>query len=270
MRYRPAPPQPNLFLLSGMLLCMVLFMITLPRLVFAMGEGDPLPRYTLTPKEVGAKVAEAIVDSGIAQIVEATIDLEDPHTVYGADEPIQAEVNGLQADARNKRWSANILFKNGDKVLSAIPMQGRFQMMVELPALKKTYKGGEIIQEGDLIVKKFPAHYSKNDVIASADTLIGKAARRNISADRPIREQEISAPMVLKKNDIVQMNYSINNLHITTSGQVLADAAVGDMVEVRNTNSNQVVRALVNADKTVSVQGVVQTSALGGIHATVN
>lgn len=276
MRYRPAPSIPHPALLGFMLLLMVLFMSALPRMVFAaeptsiVTETDTLPRYTLTPKEIGQKVADAIVEAGLAEIVEATVEVDDPHTVYGADEPIQVEVSGLLADSKNKKWSANIVFKNGDRVISAIPMQGKFLAMVELPALTKPYTSGKIITAEDISIQKFPNHFSKNDVVTTADALVGKAVRRNISANRPIREHEVASALVMKKNDIIQINYSSNNLHITTSGQVLADAAVGDMVEIRNTNSNHVVRAVVQDSRNANVLPFVQTSALGGNNAKIN
>lgn len=277
MRYRPAPPTLHPGLLAAMLLLMVLFMNTLPRLVFAaepisgiVTETDALPRYTLTPKDIGEKVAEAITQAGLADMVEVTVEVDDPHTVYGADEPIQVEISGLQADTKNKKWSANILFKNANAILSAIPMQGKFQAMVELPALTKPYTSGNIITAEDISMQKFPIHFSKSDIITTSDALIGKAVRRNISTNRPIREQEITSPMVMQKNDVVQINYNTNNLHISTSGQVLADAAVGDVVEVRNSNSNTVIRAVVQDSRTVSVQPFVQTSALGGSNAKIN
>jgi flagella basal body P-ring formation protein FlgA len=264
-------------MIAVMLFLMLLFMISLPKLVFASENNvtldtsnDPIPRYTLAPKAIGDKVAEAIAQTGIVALADATIELDDPNTIYGADEPVHVEVSGLQADAKSRKWSANILFKNDTRVISAMPMQGKFQPMVELPTFIKPYESAAIISEDNIAMKKFPAHYARSGVVSTADAMVGKAARRNISADRPIRENEISSPMVMQKNDIIQLSFSSNNLHITTSGQVLANAAMGDVVEVKNLSSNQVVRAVVKDDKTASVLPFVATSDLGGERAKFN
>ncbi len=277
MRYRPAPTLPHPSLIAIMLFIMLVFMIGLPKLVFASNDPvnvdsstDNMPRYTLTPKDIGEKVANAITAAGIAELAEATIDLEDKNTVYGADEPIEVEVSGLHTDTKNRKWSANILFKNQSRVLTALPMQGKFQPMVELPALSKAYESGAIIQANDISMRKFPSHYSKSGVVSTAEELVGKAVRRNISADRPVRAHEVSLPVVMQKNALIQLTYSNNNLHISTSGQVLANAAVGDVVEVKNMSSNSVVRAVVKDGKTASVLPFVETSALGGERATFN
>lgn len=254
---------------SLLLLAMIFILSILPSLVFA-ATSEPLPRYTLTPKDVGDKVAAAIQQTGIADQVEATLKLDDPHTVYGSDKPMEVEVSALQADQRTKLWSANILFKNEGNVMSAVPMQGKFQTMVQLPALLKPFNNGDIITAEDIGMQNFPVHFMSKDVVTNANDLIGKTVKRMISSNRPVRTHEIASPLVMKKNDIIQLSYNSNGLHISTSGQAMANASAGDVIEFKNLNSNQLIRAQVKDAQNAIVQPFVQTTAMEAAHASIN
>ena len=91
------------------------------------------------------------------------------------------------------------------------------------------------------------------DSISDIKNLIGRTPIRTVSPNRPIRESEISAPAVIKKNALVQMRYKTNSMEITTSGQALSDGAKGDVIEVRNIASKKVTRAVVTTSDTVDV-----------------
>jgi flagella basal body P-ring formation protein FlgA len=58
---------------------------------------------------------------------------------------------------------------------------------------------------------------------------------------------------IVKRDAIVQISYSVPGMEITTSGQALAPGARGDVIEVRNTTSKKVVRAVIEASDRVQV-----------------
>lgn len=261
--FKTHEPLPSAFAVA-ILLLMLLALFAAPHLAFASSDqplqNDPLPRYVLTPDDISAKIAEELVLQGHGELIEASIQLEDPNTIYGADEPISIQVASLQASKKSRQWTANIMFKNGSKILTAVPMQGRFDEMVSLPVLSRPMASGEIIEKNDIITKTFPIRYQRAGVIISTDELIGKSARRNISDDRPIREHEISAPLLVKKNDLISLSYAHGNLVITTTGQALADAAQNDVIEVKNINSDKNVRAQIKDAKTATVVPLLHTA----------
>ena len=56
------------------------------------------------------------------------------------------------------------------------------------------------------------------------------------------------------------MRYKIPNMEITTTGQAMADGAKGEAIEVKNTTSKKITRAVVVDSNTVDVmaQGVIK------------
>lgn len=275
--YKPAEKQ-SMVLPAVLVLLMLLALLLAPTLAFAQAEGanvqaegakaasnalnakDPMPRYLLTPKDISQAVAIELENAGFGQSVEASVYTEESNTVFGADQEMTVAVSRLEADSKGRTWTANILFKHGDAILTALPMKGRFNDMVELPVLARTIGNGQVIGKEDITTKRFPTHYQRAGVINDAEKIIGMAAKRNISQHRPIREHEISMPLIVKKNDLINLSYQSSSLSITTTGQVMADAAIGDVIAVKNINSDKTVRAVVKDSKTASVMPLMQRS----------
>lgn len=246
---------------------MLLLLILTPHIAFAALDDDPMPRYILSPDDIAETVSKTLEEQGYGDSIEASVQVDEANTIYGSDEPMEIMIKTLNADKQKRRWSANVIFVNGEKVLTAMPMQGKFDEMVELPVLDRSLKSGQEITADHLIYKNFPIHYLRAGVIRDSSELIGKSAKRTISIDRPIRDHEVSTPMIVKKNDLVTLNYIHGNLTITTNGQVMADAAIGDVIQVKNLNSDKKVRAIIKNASTANVLPLIQTSAkLGTVH----
>lgn len=228
--------------------------------------GEKMPLYSISQKSIEETVARELMEKGAGDLVEARLTGQEKNTIYGSDTPVSVQIKSLDFQANGKRWSANVLFVSEGSILSAIPMSGRYQVMVRLPVLARTASGSQIIGKDDIVYMDFPEHLQRGGIITNAKELIGQAVRRTITAARPIRSNEISAPVLVKNKSIVQMNYQAANMHITTTGQALTDGAKGDIINIRNLNSNHVIRAVVTSENSVSVMPLVQTSALGNDH----
>ncbi|MEQ1789678.1 MAG: flagellar basal body P-ring formation chaperone FlgA, partial [Rickettsiales bacterium] len=184
--------------------------------------------------------------------------------LYSSNEPINVEIRGLRTDNTNNRWNASIIIMaNDNKVLSAMPIAGRFMMMSEVPVLKHPFRNGEIIRESDIEIKSFPQKRIHNDTVANIEDLVGKTPIRTISYNRPIRSTEISTPAIIEKNALIQIRYKTANMEITTTGKALEDGAKGDVIEVLNTTSKKTTRAMVTSSNIVDVLAqAVQTSQI--------
>lgn len=208
---------------------------------------------TLTQGDVEAAVAKALVDKGAGDAVRAVILGGKTGQYYEGTEHVSPLVTGLTFDKQTSRFSANLMLVTEDKVLSAAPISGRYQQTVSLPVLKRQMRSGEQITQSDLDYMEFPLARTRSDAVTDTVQLIGQTPRGTISQNRPIRLSELSAPAAVKKNALVVMRYKSPSMEISTSGQALTNGATGDIIEVRNLISRQIVRAVVDNATTVSV-----------------
>ena len=228
------------------LLCIV---FSLP----AMAQELSQPLFQLHKNDVEQAVSAALVQKGAGEMVVATIQNPATDTLYSHATPIEVEIHGLQFDAQTSRWQASMMFMGDGKTLSAIPVSGRFQETKTVAVLKKPITAGQVIEASDVEMKAIPVGRIRSDMVTDASQLIGKAPARSISPQRPLREHEVGAPAVIKKNSVVRMVYSRGGIELAAQGMALSDGELGRSILVKNISSNKTVAALVKSADTVEI-----------------
>ncbi|MEL7116605.1 MAG: flagellar basal body P-ring formation chaperone FlgA [Pseudomonadota bacterium] len=84
---------------------------------------------------------------------------------------------------------------------------------------------------------------------------VGQETRVALYAGRPIRPEDIGAPAVIDRNQIVTLIFSRGGLTIATDARALDRAGIGDMLRVMNLSSRSTVSGIVRPDGTVRVGG---------------
>jgi flagellar basal body P-ring formation protein FlgA len=216
-------------------------------------EGSPKYVFELSYADAEAAISQALVDKEVGKKIAATINSRKGDAVFSYTKPLAVEIRGLSYDKPTGRWSASLLAVSGEEVISAVPVAGRFEEVMEVPVLKRQVRSGETIAEADIDIQTVAIARTRPGTITSSADLVGKSPDRSISAYRPVRENEIARPALVKKNDIVQMRYVAEGIEITATGQAVSGGAKGDMIPVKNLASKKTVHARIEDDKTVSV-----------------
>lgn len=209
--------------------------------------------FQLSTHDAEAAVARALEAHGVAGQVSAMMVGNKTEALYDYHKPLSVDVKTLTYDDKSGRWSANLYFMAEGEVVSAIPAAGHYEELVTLPVLKRGMRNGEVITASDFDWRQFSARSARQNVIADPDLMIGKTARRSISQLRPVRLDELAEPAILKKNTMVKMICRTPGMEIATTGEALTSGAKGEVISVRNLNSKQVVRAMVESENVVMV-----------------
>lgn len=86
------------------------------------------------------------------------------------------------------------------------------------------------------------------------EDVIGQEARVVLYPGRPILAGDIGPPALIKRNQIVRLQYNGGGLHIVTEGRALERGAIGDRVRIMNLNSRATLFGQVEPDGTVTVR----------------
>jgi flagellar basal body P-ring formation protein FlgA len=127
-----------------------------------------------------------------------------------------------------------------------------------VPVLKARALKGDIIGEGDVEWVKLKSDRVQQDIIVDIHDLLGKTPKRGIRAGTPIRSADVNRPLMVEKNSIVMIIHQVPNMTLTAQGKALQSGAEGDVVQIKNGRSNQVVEAEVVGPGRVAVRGLVQ------------
>lgn len=85
------------------------------------------------------------------------------------------------------------------------------------------------------------------------DQVLGQALRVAVQAGRPLRVDDLTAPEVVARNQLIRLHYSLGGMTITAEGRALDAGAIGQMVRVMNLSSRGTVQGAVLPDGSVQV-----------------
>ena len=83
---------------------------------------------------------------------------------------------------------------------------------------------------------------------------IGLEARVTLYAGRPVSMNDLGAPAVIERNQIVSILFRHGNLRITAEGRALGRGAVGDRLRVMNLASRNTLSGVVTEDGHIAVE----------------
>ena len=214
--------------------------------IAALTPPTNAPFFTITKEDVEKTVAENMIAKGIAEkSVRAIMDPLPNPVLYSADRPLKISIQALQVDRAAKRWQGQAYIMSNRSTETVRPVAGRFEVMISVPVLSRQFNAGDVIESKDITMRDMPERQLRKDTITSAEAIIGKSPLRMISADRPIRAQEVAMPSMIKKGDIVQMSYTTNYMLITDQGEALQDGTNGALIRVKNSKTGRAVSARV-------------------------
>ncbi|MBO6521456.1 MAG: flagellar basal body P-ring formation protein FlgA [Rhodospirillales bacterium] len=79
-----------------------------------------------------------------------------------------------------------------------------------------------------------------------------------IRAGYPIRNNDVTRPVLVEKNSLVTIIHQVPNMILTAQGKAMQDGADGDIVQIKNGRSNQIVEAEVIGPGRVAVKSLSQ------------
>lgn len=122
------------------------------------------------------------------------------------------------------------------------------------PAPAQVIYPGEKIDDA-MLADVSAANDAPFDAVVSRADLVGKVARRTLLPGQPISSFAVEAPRAVSVGAQVRLIYRQDGLNIATTAQALQNGYVGQVVQVRNLDSGQVVTGAVQPDGSVRVNG---------------
>lgn len=154
-------------------------------------------------------------------------------------------------DAPKFHAKVNVLAMDGETELASCEVLVRLNYPVLQVVAVKTIPSGETLTAENTRVETIRSEFPESTPFVP---LIGKVATTRLDAGaviRPDLTRPAVAEIVVRRNQTVIMEIKGDGFRITATGQALQDGRPGDMVKVRNTDSNRIVSARVGADGTV-------------------
>lgn len=211
------------------------------------------PAFALKQTDLEQMVAEQLEMHGAGNDIKAMLLVRDSQPLLTSATPIDFSIENLAYNVQTAHWEAECHVRSDGKLVKNLPVSGRFETNIDVPAVSKKMQSTDVIEASDIKWISVPAHRVNKDTITLAEDLIGKSPKRMIGEDRPIRISEVMSPIMIKRGDLVQINFYSANMTIHTMGKAQEAASLGDAVRIKNADSGIVIQAIATGPKQAAV-----------------
>lgn len=175
------------------------------------------------------------------------------------------EVLNLALDPASERFDAVIGIPADDPRAQRFTISGRMYALIELPVPVATLRPGDVIRPGDIEWKPVRARNVRDTNVTDIDELIGMEPRRSLRQNTPVRRVDLREPRTVEKGHTVTMIYQTSVMTLSATGIAEGGGSQGELIRVRNRQTNLVVDARIVGPDRVAVQILPQLAANGGI-----
>lgn len=114
----------------------------------------------------------------------------------------------------------------------------------------RTLRTGTVINASDVMLSY---NEPRRNEIESVEEAIGMEVRSSIRAGRTIRRSDLRHPILVKRNQLVNIVYRRGSLVIRGEGRALRDGGKGEAIRVMNLDSRMIVTGRVATNGQVEV-----------------
>lgn len=104
---------------------------------------------------------------------------------------------------------------------------------------------GEILTEADLAMIDTDVSLLRYSYLQSPQFAIGMETKRSLSTNTTIVQEALVAPTLVKRGDAVVLSAKAGTVEIRQQGVAMQSGELGKRINVRNTNSDQIVQAVI-------------------------
>lgn len=109
----------------------------------------------------------------------------------------------------------------------------RPQEVMTVAHVVRNVRRGEIIRPEDVEMRQLSVVRRDANYPTDLRQIVGKQAARGISADRPISDNDVREPVIVRRNEVVTVFAYAGNIVVRRQMLALSDAGKGELVEVQ-------------------------------------
>lgn len=198
-------------------------------------------------------ISEAIMDNALDYDPESKLKIRITKGKDKLEEFISEDIvlTDIEIDTSKGRFAGIMIIDN--KIEHEI--SGKYTEIVKIPAINTKLRRNEVITAAHITYVDIDKSKLSRGYIDDELQLIGKSPVRTLFKNRPVMPKQIAAPTIIDRKESVTMVFENNIMQIQDVGVAVEEGGMGDMIRVRNVNSNVIVHARIIGDNLVKVTG---------------
>lgn len=172
-------------------------------------------------------------------------------SAIGMEKPFSIE--NIRYDRRSRRVTAVLVVPHDAESATRVDVSGRAEAVTEVPVLTRRIRRGEIVERRDIAWRQFPEARLRGHILMDPRSIVGQAARNNLYADKPLKQTDLEAPVVVQKGALVTLTLRTPQMTLTTRGRSLENGAMGRTIRVLNIRSKRTVEGIVEGPGSIRI-----------------
>lgn len=209
-------------------------------------------------------IAAELAQRGFGQTFD--IELSNRNLMIHIDSRLPGTIGiaSLSVDQATERFNAVVTVPAGDPRAQRFTVVGRMFALIDIPVPATTLRPGETIRADDIVWKPVRARLVRDNMVTSPEDLIDMEPRRVLRQETPVRHADLREPQTVSKGAIVTMTYETRAMSLSATGVAEGHGTDGDIIRVRNRQTNLVVDARITGPDRVAVLILPQLAANEG------
>jgi flagella basal body P-ring formation protein FlgA len=219
-----------------------------------IASAKPLPaRAETATGKVLESIRQALAQKGVPGKLKIGINgYENGFRLTDELNSYQISTQDININERTRFYKADIAITSAENKTRHYNITGTYDEIVNVPVLSKKMPRQTVIRESDITWIELPHEQVKFAVIMRPEDLIGKALKREIADNIPLKEQDLQKEQVMARNSTINILFNTPTINIKTIGIALDSGGIGDTIRVRNASSNKIIQGVIQSDQDVA------------------
>lgn len=212
----------------------------------------------ISQEKIAKEILIALGDQDISGDLEVELSNRALRLYVPENQPTEIGFDSLNYNPQNRRFVAMIFAPVDDPSAKRLRITGRLHITNEVPVPNRRILRQEIITKKDIKWIKVRSRRLQTDTIMNEEDLIGKSPRRGLRQGLPVRLTSVRKPILVSKGSLVTIILWSPKMVLTAQGKAIIGGSDGDIIQVKNTQSNSIVEAKVISAGRVMVRPTAQ------------
>lgn len=204
--------------------------------------------------DIERKLKSKIEEKGVHGHYSFSLNNGKPSMVIPASFNPSIEITQFEYDTQKDIFTATLVSPSRSNPIKKMSVSGSIERLVTVPVLRSSLQNGDIIGKNDINLINVPQDKLQHDVVMDENKLIGMTPRRVVHAGKFVLNGMLQRPQIVGRGEPITIEFKSGSLTLTAKGRALQDGAKGDLIRVKNMNSNLTVDAIITASNQVKVQ----------------
>jgi flagella basal body P-ring formation protein FlgA len=141
--------------------------------------------------------------------------------------------------------SIAVLIKVDGEQVGKVRMRGTLELYGDVVILNRRLARRDIISAEDLSVARRNITMFSHELVTSPQEAVGRIAKTSLSPGTVLLSQYLENPPLVQRGDLVTITAGTPSVQVSTKGEARSQGAAGDLIQVRNLSSRQLITAQV-------------------------